>query len=84
MKKPAPPGWAPHQITHRVDGWLIDPEDEDRIPAAVAKMIVQAAPQLGGESVGDIKARMIARHNIMKRAQIRQRKFARMLKRANV
>jgi len=28
--------------------------------------------------------RMIARHNMMKRTQIRQRKFARMLKRANV
>jgi hypothetical protein len=81
--KAAPPGWAPHQITHRIDGWVIDPDDEGRIPPAVAKMIVQAAPQLGGDSVADIKARMIARHNIMKRTQIRQRKFARMLKRTN-
>jgi hypothetical protein len=79
--KAAPPGWAPHQVTNRVDGWIIDPDDEGRVPAAVAKMIVQAAPQLGGDSVRDIKARMIARHNIMKRTQIRQRKIARLLKR---
>jgi hypothetical protein len=32
----------------------------------------------------DIKARMIARHNMHTRLIMRRRKFARMLKRANV
>ena len=57
-----PPGWQPHQLTHRIDGWVIDPENEDRIPAAVAEMIARAMPQLGDDSVADIRARMKARH----------------------
>ena len=60
--KSGPPGWQPHQLTHRIDGWVIDPDDEDRIPAAVAEMIARAMPQLGDDSVADIRARMKARH----------------------
>ena len=47
-------------------------------------MIIQAAPQLDGDSARAIKARMIARHNMHTRLMIRRRKIARMLKRANV
>jgi hypothetical protein len=61
-KKPSPPGWKPHQITHRIDGWVIDPENKDRIPAAVAEMIARAMPQLGDGVVAAIRARMYARH----------------------
>jgi hypothetical protein len=51
-----------HQLMHRVDGWVIDPDDEDRIPVRVAEMIFRAMPQLGeGNSVADIRARMLAR-----------------------
>jgi len=32
-----PPGWEPHKIVTRIDGWVVDPENEDRI----------AAPSLG-------------------------------------
>jgi hypothetical protein len=60
--KAAPPGWAPHEITHRIDGWVIDPENENRIPAAVAEMIARAMPQLGDDTVPAIYARMLARH----------------------
>jgi hypothetical protein len=60
-KKAAPPGWAPHVITHRVDGWIADPENENRIPAAVAQM-VRAMPQLGDDTVSAIYARMLVRH----------------------
>jgi hypothetical protein len=59
--KSGPPGWQPHQITHRIDGWVIDPDDEDRIPAAVAEMIARQMPQLD-DSVAAIRARMYARH----------------------
>jgi hypothetical protein len=59
----APPGWNPHQITHRVDGWIVDPADEDRIPAAVAEMIARAMPQADDEIVANIRARMEARQN---------------------
>ena len=60
--KAAPPGWEPHKTTFRVDGWIVDPENEDRIPAAVAEMIARAMPQLGDDTVADIRARMYARH----------------------
>jgi hypothetical protein len=66
--KNAPPGRKPHEIVHRVDGWIIDPEDETRIPSAVAELMAHAMPQLGeGNSIADIRARMIARHERMKR-----------------
>lgn len=55
--KAAPPGWQPHEITYRVDGWVVDPDNEGRVPAAVAKLI----PDLRGYSVADVRARMLAR-----------------------
>jgi hypothetical protein len=58
----APPGWKPHQIVTRVDGWIVDPENEDRIPAAVAEIISRAMGQVGGDTVADVRARMLARH----------------------
>jgi hypothetical protein len=61
-RKVAPPGWEPHRITHRVDGWVIDPKHEDRIPTAVAAMIARAMPQPGDDTVAAIRARMVARH----------------------
>lgn len=54
--------WQSHQITHRVDGWVIDPNEEDRIPAAVAEMIARAMPQPDDDTVAAIYARMLARH----------------------
>ncbi len=60
--KSAPPGWQPHQIMTRVDGWLLDPADEDRIPTAVAELIAQAMPQPGDDTVAAIRRRMYARH----------------------
>lgn len=62
--KAAPPGWQPHEITHRVDGWLVDPYDEGRIPTSVAKQIARALPEFGGYSVRDIRARMLARQRM--------------------
>lgn len=63
--KAGPPGWQPHQIAHRIDGWVIDPDDEDRIPAAVVEMIARAMPQLDDDSVADARARMLARHRMV-------------------
>ena len=60
--KAGPPGWEPHKIVSRIDGWVIDPDDEDRIPAVVAEMIARAMPQLGDDAVAVIRARMHARH----------------------
>jgi hypothetical protein len=59
--KAGPPGWEPHKIVSRIDGWVIDPDDEDRIPAEIAAMIARAMPLLDGEIVA-IRARMQARH----------------------
>jgi hypothetical protein len=60
--KAGPPGWEPHKIVSRIDGWVIDPDDEDRIPTLVAEMIARAMPQLGDDTVAAIRARMYARH----------------------
>ncbi|WP_342726084.1 hypothetical protein AAFG07_03805 [Bradyrhizobium sp. B097] len=60
--KSAPPGWQPHQVETRIDGWVVDPNDEARIPAAVAEMIARAMPQPGNGVVASIRARMLARH----------------------
>jgi hypothetical protein len=61
--KAAPPGWEPHKMMSRIDGWVVDPENEDRIPTAIADMIARAMPQLGDDTVADIRARMYARHS---------------------
>ena len=60
--KAAPPGWEPHKIMSRIDGWIVDPDDETRIPSAIAEMIARAMPQLGNDTVAAIRARMYARH----------------------
>ncbi|MGY4318991.1 hypothetical protein [Bradyrhizobium sp. JR3.5] len=60
--KSAPPGWRPDQIVTRIDGWVIDPDDEMRIPAAVAEMIARAMPQSSDGVVASTRARMITRH----------------------
>jgi hypothetical protein len=60
--KAGPPGWQSHLVTHRIDGWIVDPADEDRIPSVIAEMIARAMPQLGDDTVADIRARMYARH----------------------
>jgi hypothetical protein len=60
--KAAPPGWEPHKVMTRMDGWVVDPDDEARIPSAIAEMIARAMPLLGDDTVADIRARMYARH----------------------
>jgi hypothetical protein len=69
MSKKAPPGSEAHKIVHRLDGWVIDPDNEGRIPARVAEMIARAMPQLGDDTVADIRARMQARQNKYERSQ---------------
>lgn len=77
MKKAAPPGWSPHQITHRVDGYfIVDPKNEDRVPPSVAAMIARAMPG-GDDTVADIRARMQARQNML----TQQRRFRRVVNR---
>jgi hypothetical protein len=46
----------------RIDGWIVDPDDETRIPSAIAEMIARAMPVLGDDTVAAIRARMHARH----------------------
>ncbi|WP_334397630.1 hypothetical protein [Bradyrhizobium sp. AZCC 2289] len=41
---------------------MIDPKNEDRIPAAVAALIARAMPQPRDSAVAAIRARMLARH----------------------
>lgn len=59
--KSAPPGWQPHQIVSRIDGWVVDPQNKNRIPTRVAEMIARAMPQLSDTRVAAIRARMVVR-----------------------
>jgi hypothetical protein len=59
--KAGPPGWEPHKIVSRIDGWVIDPDDEDRIPAPIAELIAGQMPQLADDTAA-IRRRMLARH----------------------
>jgi len=62
--KAGPPGWEPHKIVSRIDGWVVDPDDEDRIPSVIAEMIARAMPLLGDDTVADIRARMWTRQRM--------------------
>ncbi|MCK1620806.1 hypothetical protein IVA96_30395 [Bradyrhizobium sp. 159] len=57
----APPGWQAHEIDRRTDGWI---GSQSRIPAAVAKLIARAMPDLRRYSVADVRARMLARQRM--------------------
>jgi hypothetical protein len=59
--KTGAPGWEPHKTTFRVDGWIIDPTDEDGIPSSVAELIARQMPQPADDTVA-IRRRMHARH----------------------
>jgi hypothetical protein len=53
-----PPGWEPHVITTRIDGWVVD-HDEGRIPPVIAEIMARAMPQ--PTEVEIIRARMLSR-----------------------
>ncbi|SHH12968.1 hypothetical protein SAMN05444169_5911 [Bradyrhizobium erythrophlei] len=63
--KAAPPGWEPHTIMSRIDGWVVDPENEDRIPPVIAEMIARAMPEPNEIEV--IRAPMIAGQRVVER-----------------
>jgi hypothetical protein len=71
MKKAAPPGWSPHQIVHRVDGWFVDPENPGHVPSRVAALI--RAARSGGDSIADVRARMVARQRALEHRRKRKR-----------
>jgi hypothetical protein len=62
--KAAPPGWEPHAIMSRIDGWIGNPS---RIPTGIAAVIARSKPSRGGDAVADMKARMIARQRMVAR-----------------
>jgi hypothetical protein len=85
MGKKARPGWTPHRLDRRVDGWIDDPANKGRAPRAVAEMIFDAMPPLNGRSAIDrIRARMLARqHEYERRKKVctaRQRMLERVKK----
>jgi len=73
MTRHAPPGFEPHKVISRVDGYICDPENPDRVPTRIAAMI--RAARFGGDSVRDIRDRMVARQ----RAHDRKRKGQRAI-----
>ncbi|WP_154073482.1 hypothetical protein [Bradyrhizobium erythrophlei] len=49
----------------RIDGWVVDPENEDRIPPVIAEMIARAMPEPNEIEV--IRAPMIAGQRVVER-----------------
>jgi hypothetical protein len=68
----------PDTVVTRLDGWF---GSADVIPPGLAEAIASAMPQPGGDTVADIRARMIARQNMYTRSVMRRRKFEHILKR---
>jgi hypothetical protein len=67
-----PPGWQPHQIATRIDGFVGN--DPCRPPRVLAELIARNMPQLGeGNSAADVLARMITRQARHDRAMAHRR-----------
>jgi hypothetical protein len=79
VKKIAPPGWSPHQIEHRIDGHIVDAENPDRVPSRVAALIRAART---GDSISDVRARMVARQRALERKNKRRRAMEARMTRA--
>jgi hypothetical protein len=71
VKKIAPPGWESSQIVHRTDGHIVDPENPGHVPSRVAALI--RAARTGGDSIADVRERMIARQHALERTLKRRR-----------
>lgn len=56
MSSKGPPGWEPHRIMTRIDGWVGTP---DHVPASVAALMARAMPQ--PSEIEIIRARMLVR-----------------------
>jgi hypothetical protein len=79
VKKIVPPGWESSQIVHRIDGYIVDPENPGHVPSRVAALI--RAARTGGDSISDVRERMIARQHALERTLKRRRAIeARMLR----
>jgi hypothetical protein len=60
----------PHETVHReIDGYIVDPANPDRVPPRIAAMI--HAAEFGGDSVRDIRDRMLARQRALEHRQKR-------------
>ena len=71
MKKSQPAGWSPSEIARRTDGYICDPENPGHVPSRVASLI--RAARTGGDSISDVRGRMVARQNAHERKRKRQR-----------
>jgi hypothetical protein len=67
--KAAPPGWEPHKIVTRLDGWL---GAVDRIPPGVAAAIIQQMPSVDDILAAEVKTRMKVRARMVARAGLRR------------
>ena len=63
-KRIGPPGWQPHVVTSRLDGFV---SADGRVPAFIIDMIASSKSRGGGRSIAAIRARMLARQRICER-----------------
>jgi hypothetical protein len=64
MTKLGPPGWEPHKIVTRLDGWF---GSADRIPPRVAAAMGRQMPAIDDAIVADVKTRMACRQRMYER-----------------
>jgi hypothetical protein len=62
--KSAPPGWQPHAIISRLDGFV---SVDGRVPAFIADMMAASKTRADNRSLATIRARMACRERMLSR-----------------
>ena len=62
--KIGPPGWQPHQIVSRLDGFV---SVDGRVPDFIASMMAAPKTRTKNHSIATIRARMACRQRMLRR-----------------
>jgi hypothetical protein len=62
--KIGPPGWQPHLVVSRLDGFVTV---DGRVPDFIADMMAKPKARGGNRSIAAIRARMACRHRMIRR-----------------
>jgi hypothetical protein len=64
--KIGPPGWQPHAIVSRLDGYV---SVDGRVPDFIADTLAPRNKRIANRSIAAIRARMLARQRIYERSR---------------
>ena len=64
--KIGPPGWEPHRVVSRLDGFV---SVDGRVPAFIADLMAAPKTRTNDRSIAAIRARMLARQRAYERTK---------------